>query len=66
MKRGLAVEDITKGPLASMDNLKNNSVVLNALPTTPGDSNGTAGQVIYVGGTDKMIKIRHIISQILL
>jgi hypothetical protein len=62
VKRGMAVGDITKGPLASMDNLKsgqlyiNNSVVLNTLPTTPADSNGTAGQVIYVGGTDKMIK----------
>ena len=62
VKRGLAVGDITQGPLGSMDNLTsgqlyiNNSVVLNALSTTPANSTGKAGQVIYVGGSDKMLK----------
>jgi hypothetical protein len=34
----------------------NNSLILNTLPITPLDSAGKAGQVIYVGGADKMLK----------
>lgn len=60
VKRGLAVGDITKGPLKSMNNLTsgqlyiNNSVVLNSLSSYPPQPWHT-GQVIYYS-PDKMLK----------
>ena len=65
VKRGLAVGDITKGPLGSMDNLTsgqlyiNGSVILNSLPGTPAPAFSKAGQVIYVNNTtsgERMLK----------
>ena len=65
VKRGLAVGDITQSSLGSMDNLTsgqlyiNNSVILNTLSTTPANTSGKAGQVIYVNNTtsgERMLK----------
>ena len=65
VKRSLAVGDITKGPLGSMDNLTsgqlyiNNSLVLNSLPGTPAPAFSKAGQVIYVNNAtsgERMLK----------
>ena len=65
VKSGLAVGDITQGPLNSMDNLTsgqlyiNNSLVLNSLPGTPVPAFSKAGQVIYVNNTisgERMLK----------
>ena len=62
VKSGLAIGDITKGPLGSMNNLTqgqlyiNGSVILNSLSTYP-PTPWRAGQVIYyVGGGEKMLK----------
>lgn len=62
VKKGLAVGG--SGPSA-VDSLSqgqlfiNNSVILNALPSTPASASGRAGQVIYVGGTEHMLKFHN-------
>ena len=68
VKSGLAVGDITQGPLGSMDNLTsgqlyiNNSLVLNSLAGTPAPAFSKAGQVIYVNNAtsgERMLKFHN-------
>jgi hypothetical protein len=65
VRRGLAVGNITGSSVGSMANLNpgqlfiNNSMILNPLLTTPTDSEGKEGQLIYVGGTTNMLKFHN-------
>jgi hypothetical protein len=59
VKRGLAVGGsgfTTVNGLTPGQMFVNNSLILNTLLTTPLDSAGKAGQLIYVGGTARMLK----------
>jgi hypothetical protein len=60
VKRGLAVGDIKSSSVGNMNNLQpgqlyiNESVILNTLTATP--ATGKPGQLIYVGGTEHVLK----------